>query len=110
MDFLNFAYDQSTSPEFTLRNRISRAYYGAYHNCLLHYDSDPSVDTSSKSHAGFIRSLRGSSNSNNRKLGNKLYQMKSQRVKADYSLDLTINKSDLSVIILDAQSALKRLI
>ena len=51
-----------------------------------------------------------SSDSNNRKLGNKLYQMKSQRVKADYNLDLTINQSDLSLIIPDTQIALKRLI
>jgi hypothetical protein len=53
---------------------------------------------------------KGSSDSNNRKLGNRLYQMKSQRVKADYNLDLTINQSDLSLIILDTQIALKRLI
>ncbi|MCI4626934.1 MAG: hypothetical protein L3V56_13390 [Candidatus Magnetoovum sp. WYHC-5] len=80
--------------EVRLRTAINRAYYGVYHYVQRGYCDFMSLnEIEIISHSAFIKKLRDDRNSAIQRLGNQLYALKNDRVKADYHINANIEKT-----------------
>jgi uncharacterized protein (UPF0332 family) len=91
-DFLKFAKNLPEDSEINNRNAISRAYYAAYHSCSEKFTSEKS--TPGGVHATLISSLEKSPNSQDRKIGYLLRDIKNKRTIADYQLAEAVTLAD----------------
>jgi len=107
-EFLNFANNNPTSPEFDYRNRISRAYYAAYHSANEHYEDDRDIYTDGD-HSELIRTLKESRSRTKSYIGYKLASLKSQRVIADYKLDANVYETDLKSALEETEKIIQEL-
>lgn len=107
-DFIEFANNRSTSPEFTLRNRISRAYYAVYHAANEYYEEDKEINTD-YGHKELVNSLKESKSRQKSYIGFKLGNMKTLREWSDYFLNKNINKDDLKATLIDVDKILEEL-
>lgn len=96
-DFFDFASStlRDESPEFELRNSISRAYYATYHSALAYADVvnvPPVSDYSGPTHRKLSKFFEDSMNAdvqlrrNLKKLGYSLKQLHANRILADYKI------------------------
>ncbi|WP_026600230.1 hypothetical protein [Methylomonas sp. 11b] len=91
-EFLQFAKALPDDSEIQIRNSISRAYYAAYHHCLDVYKMDSSADGGV--HAKLISGLVKSPDTNDKKIGYILKQLRALRTTADYDLSSTVTAND----------------
>ena len=103
--FLDSAKDilASFNDEAAKRNSISRAYYSAYHTCLLACDK-LNIElpvTNAGLHARLIAALKD--NSQTFYIGTDLADLKKHRTKADYHLGTNISKRDAEIAIKKAE-------
>ncbi|MEO3879264.1 HEPN domain-containing protein [Rheinheimera fenheensis] len=99
--FLDSAKDilVSFNDEASRRNCISRAYYSAYHTCLIACSSleIKLPESNSGLHARLINGLR--ENSQTFYIGTDLADLKKYRTKADYHLGAKISQRDAETVI-----------
>jgi uncharacterized protein (UPF0332 family) len=87
--------------EVSLRNCLSRAYYGAYHTAKTvvppeSYDYEDGKKAGS--HKRYIdQLLQGENGSFERQLGVKLLRLYDRRITADYHLNKTVIQADVAV-------------
>lgn len=98
-DFLDFANNRETSPEFVRRNRISRAYYAVYHAADDFYEDDSDIDTLG-GHKELISSLKASETRDKSFMGYKLGSLKTFRTDSDYCLGKSVSKEDLKTVLI----------
>jgi uncharacterized protein (UPF0332 family) len=109
-EFQKFAKEELTSDEFTRRNQISRAYYGAYHSSCAYFKFDNDVITDEKSHSKLINSLVLNIDKPKKKIGFKLQQLKSLRHKSDYDLDSNVTEGDLITVLSEMDKVINLLV
>ncbi|MBN2899674.1 MAG: hypothetical protein JXO44_12970, partial [Clostridia bacterium] len=98
-DYLDSALEMSAGQnEITLRNAVSRFYYGAYHVCLEFADHQnlghPDCNNKPSSHENLICRMRKSRITGIESIVRLFDICKKRRVKADYKLKQTISKED----------------
>ncbi len=100
-DFLDFANNRQTSPEFARRNRISRAYYAVYHAANDFYEGERDIDTSN-GHKELVTTLKESDSREKSFMGYKLGHLKTFRTYSDYYLDQSVSKEDLKTVLIQS--------
>jgi uncharacterized protein (UPF0332 family) len=98
-DFRDFSNNRETCSEFNRRNRISRAYYAAYHAANAFYEDENDIDTQN-GHADLILSLKRSNSKDKNFMGYKLASLKTHRVHSDYYLNESVSKADLKNVLI----------
>lgn len=100
VDFLNLAKElneDDSGQEAKHRTSISRAYYAAYHEAAQCYASHENLELTDSlfgNHQAFIRKLQENrSEKLIRTIGNQLYDLKKDRIKADYKLNQEVTSS-----------------
>jgi uncharacterized protein (UPF0332 family) len=106
-EFLDFAKSLPQQGEINYRNAMSRAYYAAYHLCLLKFPISPTEKGGS--HERLIKTLEKSFDARKRSIGKNLRQLRGNRVKADYKLTFSVTNNDREVSILQAEKLIQKI-